>query len=256
MGIVFTFAKIAAGLSAFTLLSGFSFMPLQDAPANPAQPVLVELFTSEGCSSCPPADRLLMELDRKQPVPGANIVVLSEHVDYWNSLGWRDPYSSHQWSERQDDYGRRFGLDSVYTPQMVIDGAREVNGSDSGAVRAAIERSAGAPPLPMDISSVTRTGGTLQIEFTAGASGGTAIYAVLADDSDRSSVERGENAGRTLEHVAVARSLTRVADLGQSPVDQKIEIKIPPEAKEHLRLILFAQEGKTGLVVAVAAREL
>src|SRR5271170_5531796 len=256
MGIVFTFAKIAAGLSAFTLLSGFSFMPLQDAPANPAQPVLVELFTSEGCSSCPPADRLLMELDRQQPVPGANIVVLSEHVDYWNSLGWRDPYSSHQWSERQDDYGRRFGLDGVYTPQMVIDGAREVNGSDSRAVLAAVERSAGSAQLPLGISNVIRTGGTLQIEFTAGASEGAAIYAVLADDSDRSSVERGENAGRTLEHVAVARSLIRVAELGQAPVNKKIEIKIPSDAKEHLRLILFAQDGKSGHIVAVAARAL
>ena len=256
MEIALMFGKIAAEWLMLMLLPGVVTAPLRDAPAKTPRPVLVELFTSEGCSSCPPADGLLMELDRKQPVPGANIVVLSEHVDYWNSLGWRDPYSSHQWSERQDDYGRRFGLDSVYTPQMVIDGAREVNGSDSGAVRAAIERSAGAPPLPMDISSVTRTGGTLQIEFTAGPSGGMAIYAVLADDSDRSSVERGENAGRTLEHVAVARSLTRVADLGPSPVDKKIEIKIPPEAKEHLRLILFAQESKTGHIVAVTAREL
>jgi len=232
-------------------------MPLRDVSASSPRPVLVELFTSEGCSSCPPADRLLMELDRKQPVPGANIVVLSEHVDYWNSLGWHDPYSSNQWSERQDDYGRRFGLDSVYTPQMVIDGSREVNGSDSRAVLAAVQRSAGSPPLPLDISDVTRTGGTLQIEFTAGASDSASVYAVLADDSDRSSVERGENAGRTLEHVAVARSLIRVAELGQTPIDKKIEIKIPPEAAtEHLRLILFAQESKTGHIVAVAAREL
>src|SRR5271163_619456 len=257
MEVALTFGKMAAEFVLLTLLPGLMSTPPRDAPAKTPRPVLVELFTSEGCSSCPPADRLLMELDRKQPVPGANIIVLSEHVDYWNSLGWRDPYSSHQWSERQDDYGRRFGLDSVYTPQMVIDGARQVVGSDSRAVRAAIERSAGSPPLPIDISNVMRTGGTLQVEFTAGASGGAAVYAVLADDSDRSSVERGENAGRTLEHVAVARSLTRVAELGQTPIDKKIEIKISPEtAKEHLRLILFAQDGKTGRIVAVAAREL
>src|SRR5271154_6605778 len=178
MEIALIFGKIAAEWVMLMLLPGVVPPPPRDAPAKTPRPVLVELFTSEGCSSCPPADGLLMELDRKQPVPGANIVVLSEHVDYWNSLGWRDPYSSHQWSERQDDYGRRFGLDSVYTPQMVIDGSREVNGSDSRAVLAAVQRSAGSPPLPLDISDVTRTGGTLQIEFTAGASDSASVYAV------------------------------------------------------------------------------
>src|SRR5271163_113719 len=141
MEVAFALGKMLSGFLALTMFPGPVLMPLRDVSASSPRPVLVELFTSEGCSSCPPADRLLMELDRKQPALGANIVVRSEHVDYWNSLGWRDPYSSHQWSERQDDYGRSFGLDSVYTPQMVIDGAREVNGSDSRAVLAAVQRS-------------------------------------------------------------------------------------------------------------------
>ena len=133
--------------------SAASLQAASDSPQPPSPAVLVELFTSEGCSSCPPADRLLAALDRQQPVPGTTIVVLSEHVDYWDHAGWRDPFSSHQWTERQNDYGRQFGLDSVYTPQMVIDGSTQASGSDGRAVLSAIERSAKQPHIEIAISS-------------------------------------------------------------------------------------------------------
>jgi hypothetical protein len=250
--------KLAAQLCCLALASSPATLlqAASDSTQTASQAVLVELFTSEGCSSCPPADRLLSEFDRKQPVPGTTIVVLSEHVDYWNQLGWRDPYSSHQWSERQDDYGRQFGLDSVYTPQMVIDGNRQVSGSDGPAVLSAIEQSLKTPHVEIAITAMTRTPDNLQIEFTAGSADHTVLYAVVADDADRSSVARGENAGRTLDHVAVARSLVKVVDLEKAPLDKKIAVALPPDAaNRHLRLILFARDRKSGHIVGVVARE-
>jgi hypothetical protein len=243
---------LALAASPATLLQAASDTPQATSPS-----VFVELFTSEGCSSCPPADRLLAELDRRQPIPGTTIVVLSEHVDYWDHEGWRDPFSSPQWTERQNEYGRQFGLDSIYTPQMVIDGGAQTSGGDGRAVLAAIERSAKQPHIEIAISSLDRSANAAQLEFTAGAAKGATLYAVIADDTDRSSVARGENAGRTLDHVAVARSLVKVAALENAPLEKKIAIALPPDAaNRHLRIILFAREGKNGHIVGVTTREL
>ncbi len=256
---LFRYPKSPVWLCFFALSAAIA-PPLQaasDSSQTASHAVLVELFTSEGCSSCPPADRLLAELERRQPVPHTTVVVLSEHVDYWNQLGWRDPFSSHQWSERQDEYRRQFGLDSVYTPQIVIDGDIQASGNDSRSVLAAIERSAKTPHIEIAISSIERSGDGVHLEITAGPARGAALYAVIADDADRSSVARGENAGRTLEHVAVARSLVRVADLQSTALVKTTDLALPPAAdKGHLRIILFARDARNGHIVGVVAREL
>jgi len=231
-----TMPKLLAATTA--VLLGLLLIPAKGRPANASQPspVLVELFTSEGCSSCPPADRLLTELDRKQPIPEANIIVLSEHVDYWNYLGWRDPYSSNRWSERH--------------------GTSQVNGSDATAVRKAIERSAAQPKLSISISHSSTTNDTLSLTVSVNASPSATLYAVIADEADRSSVERGENEGRTLDHVAVVRSLTEVARLQTPLTDKTFTVHLPSASlNRHLRLILFAQE-RTGLVVGAVEQGL
>ena len=203
-------------------LGSLSYIRAGSKPAVPTSegtrrtPVLVELFTSEGCSSCPPADALLERLDRSQPVNGAELIVLSEHVDYWNDIGWKDPFSSHEYSERQSAYASQFGRGSVYTPQMVVDGHIEFVGSDERRATQAIESATKVPKIPVSISSSSSDEKTITLHIETGAlpSSVTAesagVFLAIADNADESQVSHGENAGRTLRHVAVLRSLIRI----------------------------------------------
>jgi hypothetical protein len=224
-------------------------------------PVLVELFTSEGCSSCPPADALLQKLDT-QPFPGAQLIVLSEHVDYWNHIGWTDPYSSHAYSERQDAYGRRFKLDSVYTPQMIVDGADEFLGSSSRDAERVLATAVRRPKIQIRITAARLEGDRLRAHVeTDGASPGpkTAdLFFVVALDHADSQVASGENAGRRLTHVAVVRSLSRAGTLDAThPFARDVSVKIdhrPDPAS--LRLIAFVQEPGSGHVLGATMEKL
>jgi len=223
-------------------------------------PVLAELFTSEGCSSCPPADALLMKLDQLQPVAGAHVIVLSEHVDYWNSLGWRDPFSSAQFSRRQADYARLLGSE-VYTPQLVIDGRVQLNGSDGRDIQAAITRAAAKSKAPVEVTA-SREGGeaVVHLSVAALASGKSDVWVAIADESDESSVNKGENSGRKLVHVAVVRSLSRVGSVSKSAsFDQTVRLPLNPANHGGSRVVAWVASpsnpvlGAASTPLAVAA---
>ncbi|WP_348263554.1 DUF1223 domain-containing protein [Telmatobacter sp. DSM 110680] len=218
-------------------------------------PVLVELFTSEGCSDCPPADVLLAKIDATQPISGAQAIVLSEHVTYWNHQGWSDPFSLDAMTERQEQYVQRFGLDSSYTPQMVVDGTEQFVGSNARSLVDAVEKQIKVPKKSVMIEHAQWENGAVQFSIHADAPAGTKLVAVLAANSTHSEVARGENAGRTLHHTAVVRVLKEfnvdVADgralkLAAGPLAEKNQEKVP------VRLVVFLADRKTGHVLGAA----
>jgi hypothetical protein len=227
-------------------------------------PVLLELFTSEGCSSCPPADRLLEALDRTQPVAGAEVIVLSEHVDYWNRLGWRDPFSSAQYSGRQSEYASKFHLDSVYTPQLVVDGRVQFVGSDGHQALSTIESQQREQKIALTISNVGRTANqvTARIELPAtqpqNNERSAVLFVALADNKAASQVARGENAGRALAHVAVVRVLTQVGTIRlESLFTKEVTLSVQPGVGTNgLRVVAFLQDPGSGNILGAALQKL
>ena len=213
------------------------------------QPVLVELFTSEGCSSCPPADALLEKLERDQPVAGAHVIVLSEHVDYWNHLGWTDPFSSPRFSERQQSYARRFGLSGPYTPEMVVDGTAEFVGSDARKAEQAIRTAAGEAKanIRIEASEVPDSVTIVVDPLPAPNKHKANVYLASAADTGSSDVVRGENQGRKLRHVSIARDIQQVGSIGYGERFEKV-IRV----NNASRLIAFVQEPGNGRVWGAA----
>ncbi len=241
------------------LLTG-SHAGAQETSIKPSA-VLIELFTSEGCSDCPPADDLLRKVSGHTTADGQLVVGISEHVDYWDRLGWKDPFSARQYSDRQNAYNARFKLDSVYTPQMVVDGREQFVGSDQRALQAALSHEAQQKQISLHITSAQVA--DKKLTFTCSASelpskGRIQLIAVLVDDEGRSSVLRGENSGRQLVHASVARALTSLGTLHnttQQSFTLHIPQSFPPGGAGH-HLVLFAQEDGTGAVIGVDTKAL
>jgi hypothetical protein len=237
------------------------------APAATRRAVVVELFTSEGCSSCPPADALLARLEQTQPVEGAEVIPLALHVDYWNHLGWSDPFSSRQFSERQGEYAAAFGKEDVYTPQMIVDGVKELNGGNSSLAREAIGNAARETKGEVLITRTpSQAEGFVRItaridKFPKPADGqATDVLLALTESGLASDVARGENAGQRLTHVGVVRSLKSLGGLPEAPgTTFKAETEVPVEKgwrRENLRAVVFAQERGTRRMLAAGSLKL
>jgi hypothetical protein len=234
--------------------------PALSAAEGPT-PVIVELFTSEGCSDCPPADTLLEKLIATQPVAGAEIIGLGQHVDYWDRLGWKDRFSSATLTARQQLYQTRFGTESIYTPQMVVDGRAEFVGSDASAARKAIERTLTAPHGVMKLTLADDGARALHVSVAMAdlphpARGDRADIIVLITESGLTTdVKRGENHGKVLKHAPVVRYL---ATVGQTEGDAssgsaRADIPLSPDwQREHLAVVAFLQEVRGRAILASA----
>jgi hypothetical protein len=215
-------------------------------------PVVIELFTSEGCSSCPPADQLLAEFDHAQPVPGVQLIVLSEHVDYWNSLGWIDPYSAHEFSERQLRYTQALHVPDAYTPQAVVDGRFEAVGNNAPKLQAAIQQARREKKLPLRFAA-KRSEKTIHVELQTeqGWPPGAEVFFAIAEDRVESKVSAGENGGHMLKHTGVVRSLTKASMAAGGEI--AMDLKTNGHWGEHLRVVALVSSSRDGGKILGAA---
>jgi hypothetical protein len=227
----------------------------------PRVPVLVELYTSEGCSSCPPADALLESLLRDQPIKGAEVVPIGLHVDYFNHLGWKDAFSSAAYTARQRSYSTVFGDENMYTPQMVVDGDVAIPGIETEAIRRAIEQAAVKAHLPVRVTA-RASGDKAQLTIESPAAPPNTekiqVMAAITEDGLSSVVTRGENHGRTLHHVAVARTVQSLDVLSPRPSTGTKQVSIDERWGKDLKAVVWLQGTKSrqvyGAAIAAIAR--
>ncbi len=235
-------------MSALTLLASTSM-----ATTQRSNPVVVELFTSEGCSSCPAADAILSKLRSEGTVDGAEVLILGEHVDYWNSPGWSDGFSSAALTQRQADYAGRFDLNSSYTPQMVIDGHVELVGNGESAVRRQLALAAHSSK-PAQVSLNWGTDRRLQVHVEGANEVSGKVLLAITEDGLSSKVGGGENGGRVLRHSGVVRDLREIGSLKQGKFSETVKPVRQSDWKiENLRAIVFVQKPGHGDVLGAAS---
>jgi hypothetical protein len=261
------FGVIVAG----TLVWGMRAGPRGQTKSSPAtgarEPVLVELFTSEGCSSCPPADALLAELDARQPLGTVEVIALEEHVDYWDELGWKDPFSSVTWTARQNEYAGTLHNGNPYTPQMVVDGIAGFVGSRGGTARQEIEKASAIKKTRVEISEVSPAQNKsvafkVRVEKLSSIAPKDTAEVILAitESGLHSSVKAGENSGEELYHSPVVRELKVIGVIGKNGEEgftAQPAVKLDSKWNlESLRAVVFVQEKKNRRILGVAAMRL
>lgn len=220
--------------------------PDRGAHAEPgSQPVVVELYTSQGCNSCPPADAFLTELAARD-----DVLALSMHVDYWNYIGWHDPFSRPEVTERQRGYVKALGLRVVYTPQMVIDGRHDVVGTDRGAVEKAIGEAASRRHLAVALAGDARAGFRVSLPQTTLEEPAT-VWLVLYDRAHETPVKRGENAGRTIRNSNVVRAIVPIGRWSGEATAMVIDVT-PAQTAGRDACAVIVQHGETGPVLGAA----
>lgn len=233
-----------------------------DNPPAAAVPIVIELFTSEGCSSCPPADVFVQKLDTYQPIQGAQLIVLSEHVTYWDQQGWKDPNSSTALTERQSSYEGELGQKEVFTPQMIINGNQQVSLENPQHIQDVLEKERADPRIPVRITSVIvdpQNPSVVRAHVEADVNSGkhnADVYVALALDHVESQVLRGENGGKHLVHVGVVQQLTKIGKLGKGKsFSDDVQLKLKPgEDPKNLRLVAFVQESGPGRLLGATMR--
>src|SRR4051812_44314727 len=197
------------GIAYISLISGKT-----TEPAVPRKAVVVELFTSEGCSSCPPADELLGRLRQDLAAKNVQVIPLGFHVDYWNRLGWKDRFSSAEFTRRQEQYTHAMKVDGPYTPEMVVDGEVEFVGNDAGRAQSTIRQQASQlETAQVKIALAGADQLTIQVKGPASSNGNALVMLAITEDNLSTNVFSGENGGRTLHHAAVVRELQEVGML-------------------------------------------
>lgn len=256
---------IAVVVLALLLASGFFLGNARPAAQStgPRAPVVVELFTSEGCSSCPPADALLARLEEGQGAGNAQVIALEEHVDYWNDLGWKDPFSSSEWTARQYAYAGSLGNGNAYTPQMVVDGTVEFVGSHMEKARATIAKAASSNKTAILLTNVNSNSAEV-LEFsvkvgkldTVSRGDAAEVWLAITETGLHSEVTRGENAGEDLHHAAIVRTMRRI---GQSKVGGEVSfagnISVPLHKewkRDGLKAVVFVQEERSRRILGAA----
>ena len=217
------------------------------------RPLVVELFTSEGCSSCPPADALLAKLEKQGTYNGRPIIVLSEHVDYWNGQGWHDRFSSAAFTERQQEYARRLGVADIYTPQMIVNGRTEFVGNDPAALQTAFAAPDASSP---DAVTLEISRDNIAHISVANAPRGSHVFLAITETNLTTSVRAGENKNRELHHAGVVRLLH---DLGKvsSTFSRDVPLKLDPNwVRQNVRVIAFTQSGDAGPIDGAASAPL